>query len=126
MRRRAPAGRRNVSYGRPHLIRIPHPVAPFFQRPPSMGIWTFDRNDGDALVELPTNSCIAMIEAPWVVRARYISPHSVLQPPAPHTHPHPVAPVSQRPPPTASSLPPAPPPGAWAESEGGDDMRDGR
>jgi len=47
MRRRAPAGRRTVSYSRPHLIRIPIPSPSSFNAPPGV-IWTFDRNDGDA------------------------------------------------------------------------------
>ena len=34
MRRRAPAGRRTVSYSRPHLIRIPTLSPLFFKAPP--------------------------------------------------------------------------------------------
>ena len=92
----------------------------------SMGIWTSDRNDGDALVELQTHSCIAMIEAPWAVRARclaavsYSRPHLIRIPiPSPPSFNAP-----RRPAPPRSHL--HHPPGAWAGSEGADDMRDGR
>ena len=93
MRRRAPAGRHTVSYSRPHLIRIPIPSPSSFNAPPGV-IWTFDRNDGDAPVELQTHSCIAMIEAPWTARARCLAAQcatAVRTLYALVTHPHSIA-----------------------------------
>ena len=78
----------------------PHPVALVLQGAPiikllssssSMGIWTSDRNDGDALVELQTHSCMAMIEAPWAVWARCLTaqcPTAARTLYAVVTHPH--------------------------------------
>ena len=105
MRRRAPAGRHTVSYSRPHLIRIPIPSPPSFNAPPGV-IWTFDRNDGDAPVELQTHSCIAMIEAPWAVRARCLAAQCATAARTSYASPfrRPRHPSPPRPPPPLSHL----------------------